>query len=122
MTRPMLVPSPDHPITIEPTGSRVLVRAGDHVVADTTRALTLQESTYPSVQYVPIADVDQTLLCPTPTSSYCPYKGECSYYSVVIADAEIADAVWEYREPYPAVAEIDGHVAFYPDRVEVVVG
>lgn len=120
MDKPILQPGPDHPITVTPTGSRVVVKAGDRVVADTTAALTLQESHYPPVQYVPLADVDQTLISPTDTETYCPYKGDASYYSIG-DDRALVDAIWTYRKPYEAVADIADHVAFYPDRVTIEV-
>jgi uncharacterized protein (DUF427 family) len=115
----MLTPGPDHPITIEPNPARVTVRVGDRVVADSTAALRLRESTYPAVAYLPLADVDQSVLKETATSTYCPYKGDASYYSIVLADREVTDAGWTYRSPYPAMAEIAGHVAFYADKVEI---
>jgi uncharacterized protein (DUF427 family) len=121
MTRPVKIPDATHPITIEPTPGRVLVRAGTTVVADSTRALSLRESTYPVVQYVPLADADPTLLRPSSNESYCPFKGEASYYSIVTADAELTDAVWTYQDPYDAVAPIAGHVAFYADRVDITI-
>ena len=120
-SRPVLQPGPDHPISVTPTGSRVLVTAGDVVVADSAGALTLQESTYPACQYVPLADVNPDLLRPSSTTSYCPYKGDCSYYSLATPDGEITDAVWTYREPYAAVAAIAGYVAFYPSKVSITV-
>ena len=115
----MRTPGPDHPITVTPAGKRVTVRAGGQVVVDTTAALALQESTYPVVYYVPLADIDPAVLRRTATSTHCPYKGDASYYTVVTPDGEITDAVWEYAEPYPAVKEIAGHVAFYPNKVEI---
>ena len=124
-TREIRIPGPDHPITIEPTGVRVVARVGARIVADTTRALTLREANYPPVQYIPLEDVDQTLLEDSATQTYCPYKGDASYYSIGIAaddSALMTDAVWVYREPYDAVADIAGHVAFYTDRVDVAVG
>lgn len=119
MSEQMKTPGPDHPITIEPNPARVTVRVGDRVVADTTAALNLRESTYPAVPYIPMADVDQSLLRPTDTSTHCPYKGDASYYSITLPDGEITDAIWTYPEPYPAVAEIAGHVAFYATKVEI---
>jgi uncharacterized protein (DUF427 family) len=121
-TREPKIPGPEHPITIEPAGVRVVARVGAQIVADTTRALTMREASYPPVHYIPLGDVDQTLLTASTTQTYCPYKGDASYYSVTAADGELADAVWSYREPYDAVANIAGHVAFYTDRVDVVVG
>jgi uncharacterized protein (DUF427 family) len=115
------IPGPDHPITIEDTGERVLARVGARVVADTTRALTLREASYPPVYYIPLEDVDQSLLAPSDTQTYCPYKGDASYYTIALPDAEapLTDAVWTYREPYAYVAPIANHVAFYTDRVQV---
>ncbi|MGF7238680.1 MAG: DUF427 domain-containing protein [Frankia sp.] len=121
-TRKPRIPGPDHPITIETTGARVVARVGAHIVADTTRALTLREANYPPVQYIPLGDVDQTLLVASTTLTYCPYKGDASYYGLALAEGGLADVVWSYREPYDAVADIAGHVAFYTDRVDVAVG
>ena len=122
MSRPVLEPTAEHPITIEPTQGRVVVRVGDTVVANTDHALTLQESTYPAVQYIPLADVDQSLLRPSDTASYCPFKGDASYYSVETPDgATVTDAIWTYEQPYAAVSEIKDHVAFYADRASVTV-
>lgn len=118
--RPVLEPGPDHPITVTQTLGRVVVTAGGKVVADTRAALTLQESTYPAVQYVPLADVDRSLLEPTSTETYCPYKGDATYYSIPAGGEKAVDAVWEYREPRPAVADIKDHVAFYPNRVDSI--
>jgi uncharacterized protein (DUF427 family) len=121
MTRPIKTPGPDHPITITPTPGRVVVGVNGVIVADTTKALTLQESTYPAVQYLPLADLDPTLLKRTETSTYCPFKGDASYYSLALPDGELTDVIWTYEHPHEAVSEIAGHVAFYTDRVEMVV-
>jgi uncharacterized protein (DUF427 family) len=118
--KPVLRPGPDHPITITPTAGRVVVTAGGKVVADSRAALTLRESTYPAVQYVPLADVDVSLLERTDTESYCPFKGEASYYSIPAGGDAAVDSVWEYRQPHEAVAPIKDHVAFYPDRVDSI--
>jgi uncharacterized protein (DUF427 family) len=118
--RPILQPGPDHPITVEPSAARVVVTVGGKVVADSRDALTLREASYPPVQYVPLADVDQSLLEPSEHTSYCPYKGDASYYSVPAGGETARDAVWTYRQPYDGVAEIKDHVAFYPDRVDEI--
>jgi uncharacterized protein (DUF427 family) len=120
--RPVLEPTIDHPITIAPTGARVIVRVNGEVVADTEAALQLQESTYPAVQYIPVDDVAQERLGRADTSTYCPYKGEASYYNVTTAAGDtIEDAIWTYEQPYPAVAAIAGHVAFYPGKADISV-
>ena len=121
MSRPVLQPTAEHPITIEPTQGRVVVRIGDTVVADSRGALTLQESTYRAVQSIPMADVDQSLLRRTDTATYCPFKGDASYYSVETPDGTVEDAIWTYEKPYDAVAPIADYVAFYANRADVAV-
>src|SRR3954463_21278 len=117
----MKIPGLDHPITVTPTEAPVVVKAGDRVVAATEPALTLQESTYPAVQYVPLEDVDPAVLERTAHSSHCPYKGDASYYSLVLDGETKKDAVWTYETPYDAVSGIAGHVAFYPNQVEITI-
>ena len=112
------VPGPDHPITIEPTAGQVTVRLGGQVIVDTSRALTLREASYPPVQYVPLSDVDPAVLEPSSRTSWCPYKGTASYYGLRVGDRVVPDALWAYPAPHDAVAEIQGHAAFYPDRVD----
>ena len=114
------VPGPDHPITIERNAHRVVVKVAGRVVADTREALTLREASYPAVQYVPRKDVDMTLLERTDRVTYCPYKGDCAYYSIPPGGERSINAVWTYEEPYAAVAAIKDHVAFYPDRVDAI--
>ncbi|HWD10307.1 MAG TPA: DUF427 domain-containing protein [Solirubrobacteraceae bacterium] len=113
-------PGPDHPITVEANPRRIVVSVAGTVIADTRDAVTLREASYAPVHYVPLADVDQSLLESSDHATYCPYKGECSYYSIPLGGERSVNAVWEYRDPYPAVAEISGRVAFYPDCVELV--
>ena len=120
--RPVLEPTAEHPITVEPTGKHVTVRVNGELVADTNDALTLQESTYPAVHYIPLRDVVQDMLRRSDTETYCPLKGDASYYHVTTAAGDtVADAIWTYEKPYPAVAEIVGHVAFYPDKADITV-
>lgn len=121
MTREKLIPDASHPIRVTPTPGRVGVVANGTVIADSTSSLTLQESTYPSVQYVPIADIDPAALTRTETSTYCPFKGDASYFSVETPDGTIPDAGWTYDEAFDAVSMIVGHVAFYPNKVTVTV-
>ncbi|MDT8910167.1 DUF427 domain-containing protein [Amycolatopsis sp. PS_44_ISF1] len=117
--RPKKIPGPDHPITVEPNPSRVVVKVGGQVVADSTRAQALSEAGYPAVLYIPREDVDLTGLARTEHETYCPYKGSASYYSITALGADGDNAVWTYEEPYDAVAEIKDHLAFYPNRVTV---
>jgi uncharacterized protein (DUF427 family) len=121
MSREMKIPGPDHEIDIVPSGDRVVVRSGESTIADSQSTLVLLEANHPPVRYVPLADVDRSLLTPSELSTYCPYKGDASYYSILAEEERGTDAVWFYDEPYPAVAQIKDHVAFYPDRVELTV-
>lgn len=117
--RSHLVPGPDHPIDITASGTRVVVAAGDTTIADSTNALRLQEASYPPVHYLPPDSANWEVLRRTDTRTYCPYKGEASYYSVQTADGIVEDAVWTYEDPFPEVAQIARHLAFYPDRVTI---
>ena len=122
VTRAVKIPDATHPITILPTGSRVTVRVGGVTIAETDRALSLAEASYPVVQYVPAEDVDQAVLRRTATQSYCPFKGDASYYSVALPGGQTeADVIWTYEQPYEAVREIAGHVAFYANRAEITI-
>jgi len=119
-SKPVMTPGPRHPITIEPNRARVVVSFGGRVVADTRAALVLRESTYPAVHYVPAADVDTTLLERTRHTTYCPFKGDCTYYSISVDGSTAKNAVWTYEAPYDAVAQIKGYFAFYPNRVDSI--
>ena len=122
MNRAVKIPDATHPITINPTASHVIVRVGGITVAETDNALSLAEASYRVVQYIPLADVDQSLLERTTTQTYCPYKGDANYYTVKTPDGTAeADLIWTYEHPYPSVAQIAGHVAFYAHRAEIAV-
>ena len=118
--RTIKIPGPDHPITIARNPKRVVVTLGGKIIADTTEALTLREAAYPAVQYVPRKHVDMAALSRTDTHTYCPYKGEASYFSIPAGDARSVDAIWTYEAPYDSVGEIKDHLAFYPDRVDAI--
>ncbi len=115
----MKLPGPDHPITIAANPRRVRVTAGDTVIADTTHALILKEASYPAVQYVPRRDVNMALLKRTERVTHCPYKGDASYFSIQANGKTLDNAIWSYETPFPAMTEISGHLAFYPDKVKI---
>ncbi len=119
--KPVLQPNAEHPIVIEPTGGRVRVRINGELIADSRDALTLRESTHRAVHYIPMADIATDKLQRSETTSYCPYKGDAGYYHVRADGHTVEDALWTYRRPFPAVAAIADHVAFYPDKVEIVI-
>lgn len=116
----MKAPSPDHPITMARNPNRIRVTLGGQVIAETTRALTMKEASYPPVHYIPRADVKMDLLERTQHSSHCPYKGEAAYFSIAAGGRKAANAVWTYEKPFPAVSQIESLLAFYPDRVDAI--
>ena len=115
----MRLPGPDHPITISANPRRVRVTAGDTVIAETSHALSLKEASYPAVQYVPRGDARMELLKRTERVTHCPYKGDASYFSIAANGKTIENAIWTYETPFPAMAEISGYLAFYPDKVRI---
>jgi uncharacterized protein (DUF427 family) len=116
----MKQPGPDHPIAVTRNGKRVRVSFAGRLIADTTRALTLKEASYPAVQYIPRADADMSALQRTDNHSHCPYKGDASYFTIAAGGRSAVNAVWSYEQPYPAVAEIKEYLAFYPNRVDAI--
>ena len=118
--RTRLTPSPDHPITVERNPKRVVVIVAGEVIADSKNALTLREASYPPVHYIPRQDVKMSVLTRTTHQTYCPYKGECSYFSIPHAGGRGENAVWTYEAPYDAVSGIKDYLAFYPNRVDSI--
>jgi uncharacterized protein (DUF427 family) len=115
----MKIPGPDHPITIALHPGRIKIVAAEEVIAETMQALVLKESRYQPVFYIPREDVDFRNLMRTDRSTYCPYKGDASYFSIQTAQGMIDNAIWTYEQPYPAVAQIAGYLAFYPSKVTI---
>jgi uncharacterized protein (DUF427 family) len=116
----MKIPGPDHPIAIAKNEKSVRVTFAGRVIADTTQALTLKEASYKPVFYIPRADADMSLLKRTDHQTHCPYKGDASYFSIVVEGHSAENAVWSYEQPFPAMAEIKDHLAFYPNRVDAI--
>ena len=116
----MKIPGADHPISIVANPSRVVVSVGGEVIADTRNALSLREASYPAVQYIPRRDVDMTALTRSDHTTYCPYKGDASYFSIPAGGDRSKNAVWTYETPYEATAQIKDYLAFYPDRVDEI--
>jgi len=119
-TKPVKVPGPDHPISITAHPGRVVVRVAGRVIADTRAALSLREAAYPAVHYIPRKDVEMAQLARTEHATYCPYKGDCAYYSIPAGGQQAVNAVWTYEAPFTAVGSIKDYLAFYPDRVEAI--
>ena len=118
--KPIKIPGPDHLISIARDTERVIVSVAGRVIADTREALTLYEGHYPAVHYIPRKDVDMTLLARTDRTTYCPYKGDAAYFNIPLGGERSINAVWSYEAPYAAVTPIKDHLAFYPERVDVI--
>jgi uncharacterized protein (DUF427 family) len=118
--KPVKSPGPDHPISIEPNRARVVVKVAGKIIAATSNALTLREASYPPVQYIPRRDVDMAALTRSERTTYCPYKGDASYYSIPAGGDRSRNAVWTYETPFAAMAQIKDYIAFYPDRVDEI--
>ncbi len=119
-SKTMKIPGPDHPITVEPSKAHIVVKLAGKTIVDSRDALSLREATYPPVFYIPRKDVDMSLLERSTHETYCPYKGECSYYSLPTGGDRSVNAIWTYEAPYDAVRVIKDHLAFYPDRVDSI--
>ena len=115
----MLTPGPDHPITLTQAPTRWRARFAGHVIADTGSAVLLKEADYPQVVYFPKDDVEMAYFGRSDHHTTCPYKGEASYWTLRMESNVEDDVAWSYESPNPAMTGIAGHVAFYPDRVEV---
>lgn len=115
----MRIPGPDHPITITRNPKRIRITVDGQVIAETDQALTLKEASYPPVHYIPRADTNMALLAKTDRTTHCPHKGDASYFSIAAGGATLANAIWSYEEPFPAMTEIAGFLAFYPDKVKI---
>ena len=118
LDKPIKVPGPDHPITVTSSPAHVVVRLNGRTIAETRRSLTLKEASYPPVSYIPRADVDMSLLEKSDHTTYCPYKGDASYYSIPLGGERSRNAIWSYEKPHPVMGDIKDYMAFYPDRVD----
>ena len=116
----MRLPGPDHPITLSASSARVVVRFGGRIIADSSRALELREAAYTPVLYLPREDVAMGLLRRTDHATHCPFKGDAAYYAIAVDGATANNAAWTYETPFPAVAAIAGHLAFYANKVDAI--
>lgn len=114
------IPGPDHPITISPAEGKVRVTVAGRIVAESAQALRLDEKGYQPVYYLPRNDTDMSLLVRTTHYSYCPYKGDCMYYGILIGGSKSEYAVWTYEKPYEAIASIKEYMAFCPSRTDAI--
>ena len=113
---------PDHHITTQPAGLRVRVTFKGEVIADTREAIQMEEAmegstAAPVVYYIPRQDVRMQRLARTSHSTYCPFKGHASYFSLIDGPE---NAVWSYEQPYDEMMVIKDRLAFYPDKVDSI--
>ena len=106
------------PPRAEPSTRRIRVVLGGVTVADTTRAIRVLETSHPPAYYVPLEDVRREYLRPGRRQTYCEFKGQASYYDLVVGEREVRDAAWYYPDPSERFAALRDHVAFYPGRVD----
>jgi uncharacterized protein (DUF427 family) len=106
------------PPSAEVTGRHVVVEVGGRVVADTTRAIRVCETSHPPVYYVPRDDVVPGVLERAPGTSLCEWKGAATYWDVVVDGHRVPAAGWSYEHPAPGYEHMTGAVAFYPGRVD----
>jgi len=112
---------PNYAVDITPRQTEVVVRIGDQEIARSRRAVLVEETKHRPVWYLPLQDVDQNLIKATDTSTYCPFKGHASYWSVITADGTVDDAVWAYMDPYDECEPLRGYASFYTNKVDLYV-
>jgi uncharacterized protein (DUF427 family) len=110
---------PDHAISLHPSSDLVRVSLYGQGVAESRRSLILRETGYPDVHYLPRDDVDMGRLAASDHTTYCPFKGEASYWDIRVSDGASEEAAWSYETPYDEVAALKGYIAFYADRADV---
>lgn len=109
---------PNHRVELEPSSERIRVKLDGVVVADSDRTLTVRETNHDPVPYFPRQDVRFDLLEPTSHQTFCPFKGDASYWTIRVGSNVRENAVWGYEDPFPEVKGLADYVAFYADRVE----
>jgi uncharacterized protein (DUF427 family) len=105
-------------IYFEDTPRRIRATFAGETVVDSRHAKLLHEQFHLPVHYFPEAEVRMDLLEPTDHATHCPYKGEASYWSVRVGDQVSENAAWGYRDPIDGAPPIQGHLAFYWDRMD----
>ena len=113
---------PEHRVDLLPETRRVRVTFAGQIVADSTRAVRCEETGHGPVHYIPEQDMRLELMRPTDHKTYCPFKGDCSYWTLVVDGGKqrSENAVWGYRAPYDEAKGLAGHYAFYPNRVDAI--
>jgi len=115
---------PEHRVDLLPETRRVRVTFAGQIVADTNAAVRCEETGHEPVHYIPEKDMRLELMRPTDHKTYCPFKGDCSYWTIEVEKGgnkrQSENAVWGYRAPYDEAKGLAGHYAFYKSRVEAI--
>ncbi|MEE8488099.1 MAG: DUF427 domain-containing protein [Gemmatimonadota bacterium] len=109
---------PDYRVDLESDTKRIRVRFDGEIVADSRRTLVVRETKHDPVIYFPREDVRFERLERTRHQTFCPFKGDASYWSLRVGDRIEDNAAWSYESPFDEVAGLKDYIAFYPDRVE----
>lgn len=121
---PGFAQNPDYRVDLVPESRRVTVVFAGVTIADSERALRVEETGHAPVHYLPQSDLRMDLLHPSDHHTRCPYKGEASYWTIAVPEGgsvrRSENAVWAYPAPYDEVQELAGHYAFYGSRVDKI--
>lgn len=118
--RRILEKIPDYAVTIRPAGKTVTIIVDGRLIAESDNALLVSETRHSDVYYLPREDVDLSQLRRTDLSTYCPFKGHASYWSLP-GNPGCENFVWSYEDPYPEVEGIRDYLSFYTDKVSLEV-
>ena len=110
---------PDYRVDLEASDTPFKIEWEGVVIAESRSTLTVRETNLGPVTYCPMSDLDAGLLTKSSLTTFCPFKGEASYWSVKVGDQVLEDSIWGYEEPFDEVSGLKGYVAFYLDRFEV---
>ena len=108
----------NHKVELTKSEKHVRVIFNGEVVADSRRAIIVDESGYRPVYYFPREDARMNYMQRSDQHTYCPFKGEASYYTIAVEERKEENAVWTYEEPYDEVVELKSYLAFYANRVD----
>jgi uncharacterized protein (DUF427 family) len=111
---------PDHRVDLHPDKSHVRVTFGGKVIADSTNALRVEETGHGPVYYIPAKDMALPLMKKTEHTTYCPFKGTASYWTIDTGDKSSENAIWGYEAPYDETTALAGYYAFYDTRVDSI--
>ncbi len=115
---PGFAKSPGYRVDLIPSPRRVRVRVAGEIIADSTRMMLMRETGHVPVYYFPLDDVRMDLMTATDHTTFCPFKGEASYWTAKLGHAEVENVMWSYERPFDEKPELAGHGAFYWDRVD----